>query len=247
MTSTDTKPAGPKRFRPTLWPTVFSILIFGLLVTLGTWQLQRLAWKQGLIDALHANQALPAVELPARIDDPEAWRYRKVSATGTFRFEDEIHIVAYDEASKLGYLVVVPLVRGDGTTVLVNRGWVPTEKADPKTRPEGQVAGTVTVTGMARPGWPQGWFVPDNAPDKNIWFWGDLPAMAKAAHAEGALPLFVEADATPNPGGLPIGGQSVINLRNDHLQYAITWYALAIGIAVIYFLFHFRPADAKKA
>lgn len=247
MTSIDTKPAGRRRFRPTLWPTVCTALVVGLLLVLGTWQLQRMAWKEGLIATLDANRALPPVELPGTIDNAEDWRYRTVSVTGTFRFEDEIHIIAYDAASKLGYLIVTPMVRADGTTVLVNRGWVPTEKADPSTRAEGQVAGVVTVNGMARPGWPQGWFVPDNAPDKNIWFWGDLPAMAQAAHAPDALPLFVEADKTPNPGGLPLGGQSVINLRNDHLQYAITWYSLAIGVAFIYFLYHFRPDEPKKA
>ena len=156
-------------------------------------------------------------------------------------------IIAYSAAAKQGYQIVTPMVRADGSTVLVNRGWVPTEKRNPETRPESLVSGVVTVSGMARPGWPQNFFVPDNSPETNTWFWGDLPTMAKAAHAPDALPLFVEADATANPGGLPVGGQSVINLRNDHLEYAITWYALAVGIFAVYFLYHFRPEDAPKA
>ncbi len=238
--------AGRRRFRPTLWPTVVSILVVGLFLSLGVWQLQRLAQKEALIAKLDERRALPPTELPARIDDPEAWRYRTVSATGQFRHADEIHIVAYTADAELGYQIVTPLVRADGTTVLVNRGWVPTEKADPTTRPEGQVGGTVTVTGMARPGWPQGYFVPDNVPAKNIWFWGDLPAMAAAAHAPDALPLFVEADASPNPGGLPKGGQSVLNIRNDHLQYAITWFVLAVAVGIIYFLYHYRPEPARE-
>lgn len=240
-------PTGPRRFRPTLGPSIITAIVVALLLGLGAWQLQRMSWKQGLIDALEAHRQLPPEPLPTRIDDPEAWRYRTVSVTGRFRHEDELHIVAYTADSKQGYLVVTPMVRADGTTVLVNRGWVPVDFRDPDSRPDSLVAGEVMVVGMARPGWPQGWFVPDNTPEKNTWFWGDLPAMAKAAHAPNALPLFVEADATPNAGGLPIGGQSVINLRNDHLQYAITWFALAIGVFAVYFLYHFKPVPPEKA
>ncbi|PWR19847.1 SURF1 family protein [Zavarzinia compransoris] len=238
-------PRAPRRFRPTLWPTVVTTIVIGLLLALGAWQLNRMAWKQGLITALEERRGQPAVELPATIDDAEAWRYRNVTVTGTFRHEDEIHIIAYSPAAKQGYQIVTPMVRADGTTVLVNRGWVPLESRDAASRPDSLAAGTVTVTGMARPGWPQGYFVPDNSPATNTWFWGDLPAMAVAAHAPDALPLFVEADKTPNPGGLPIGGQSVINLRNDHLQYAITWFALAIGVFGVYFAYHFRPDEPK--
>ncbi|MCF4166526.1 SURF1 family protein [Zavarzinia compransoris] len=247
MAPTASANPGRRRFRPTLWPTIVTLVVLASLLALGTWQLQRREWKQGLIDALEAHRALPPVELPTTIEDPEAWRYRNVTVTGTFRHADEIHIIAYSAASKQGYQIVTPMVRADGSTVLVNRGWIPTENREPETRPESLVAGVVTVTGMARPGWPQNFFVPDNSPETNTWFWGDLPAMAKAAHAPDALPLFVEADKTPNPGGLPIGGQSVVNLRNDHLEYAITWYALAVGIFTVYFLYHFRPEDAPKA
>jgi surfeit locus 1 family protein len=237
----------PRRFRPTLWPTVVTAIVIAILLTLGVWQLNRMAWKDGLISALNERRSLAPVELPTQIDDAEAWRYRNVSVTGTFRHENEIHIIAYSAEAKQGYQIVTPMVRADGSTVLVNRGWVPLEARDGKDRPESLVTGTVTVTGMARPGWPQGYFVPDNSPATNTWFWGDLPAMAKAAQAPDALPLFVEADKTPNPGGLPIGGQSVINLRNDHLQYAITWFALSIGVFGVYFAYHFRPDTPKKA
>lgn len=247
MATQTATPTGPRRFRPTLGPSIVTAITVALLLALGAWQLQRMTWKQGLIDALEAHRQLPPEALPTKIDDPEAWRYRTVSVTGTFRHADELHIIAYSADAKQGYQIVTPMVRADGSTVLVNRGWLPTDFRDQDRRPDSLVAGEVTVTGMARPGWPQGWFVPDNDPAKNVWFWGDLPAMAKAAHAPDALPLFVEADATPNVGGLPIGGQSVINLRNDHLQYAITWFALAIGIFAVYFLYHFKPVEPEKA
>ena len=79
----------------------------------------------------------------------------------------------------------------------------------------------------------------DNEPDKNFWFWIDIPAMARFARVEDRIVKegYLEADATPNPGGFPIGGQTRVDLPNDHLQYAITWYALAVALIVIYFLY----------
>ena len=102
------------------------------------------------------------------------------------------------------------------------------------------MSGAVTVEGAIRAPGVQHWLQPDNEPDRNIWFWNDLPAMA--AHAgiapDHLVPVFLEAGPAPNPGGLPIGGQTRVTLPNDHLQYAITWYALAAGLAMIYLLYH---------
>lgn len=230
----------PRRFRPTLWPTVASTLIFAVLIALGTWQIDRLHWKEGLIDTLNARLHLPPEPLPAELSDGEALRYRMVTVSGTFRHDREIHLVANSKSGDAGYLIITPLLRPDGAAVLVSRGWVPPAYVDPARRPDGQIADPVTVTGMARPGWPQGYFVPDNDTATNHWFWGDLDAMAAYAGLDHYLPVFVEADDTANPGGLPVGGQSVVNLRNDHLQYAITWYLLAVGIAGVWFLYHFQ-------
>lgn len=238
--------SAPRRFRPTLWPTIASTIIFAVLIALGTWQVNRLAWKEAMIAKLDERLHLPAEPLPAEPSDGEAWRYRMVSVTGSFRHDREIHVVAPSKTGDSGYLVITPLMREGGAAVLVNRGWVPPAYVDPSRRPEGQITGTVTVTGMARPGWPQGFFVPDNDTTTNHWFWGDLDAMAAYAGLDHYAPVFVEADDTANPGGLPIGGQSVINLRNDHLQYAITWYLLAAGILGVWFLYHFQPAGEPR-
>ena len=108
-------------------------------------------------------------------------------------------------------------------------------------RPEGQVAGIVTVDGAIRAPGVQHWLQPDNEPAQNIWFWSDLPAMAACGASrppDKLVPVFLEAGPAPDPGGLPIGGQTKVNLPNDHLQYAITWYALAAALAVIYVLYH---------
>jgi surfeit locus 1 family protein len=236
------------RFRPTLWPTLFTIPALIVLLGLGTWQVDRLHWKEGLIAERTARTtaapiALPAAGAqlsPAAITDLD---FRHGAATGTFRHEREMYIAARTMEGSVGYQIVTPLQQADGSVVLVNRGWVPETRKDPAKRAEGQLAGTVTVDGAIRAPGVQHWLQPDNQAALNIWFWSDLPAMA--AHAgvapEKLVPVFLEAGVAPNPGGLPIGGQTKVNLPNDHLQYAITWYALAFGLAVIYVLYHRQP------
>ena len=235
-------------FRPTFWPTAFTIPALIVLLGLGTWQVQRLHWKEGLIADRTARTTAPPLALPAAgvplspaaLTDLD---FRHGTATGVFLHEREMYLAARTMGGSVGYQIVTPLQEADGSIVLVNRGWVPETRKDPAKRANGQVAGSVTVDGAIRTPGAQNWLQPDNQPAQNIWFWSDLPAMA--AHAGVApdklVPVFLEAGASPNPGGLPIGGQTKVKLPNDHLQYAITWYALAVGLAVIYVLYHRRP------
>jgi len=232
-------------FRPTLWPTVFTIPALIVLLGLGTWQVQRLYEKEAQIAERTARTTAPPIGLPAAGAQlsPAALAdldYRHGAATGVFMHEREMYLAARTMEGSVGYQIVTPLQQADGSIVLVNRGWVPEARKDPAKRPEGQVGGTVTVDGAIRAPGVQHWLQPDNQPAQNIWFWSDLPIMA--GHAGIALdklvPVFLEAGPAPNLGGIPIGGQTKVNLPNDHLQYAITWYALAAGLAVIYILYH---------
>jgi surfeit locus 1 family protein len=86
------------------------------------------------------------------------------------------------------------------------------------------------------------WLLPNNRPDLNYWFWGDLPAMAKAAKLDPVrvAPFYIDADAAPNPGGWPKGGTTRLELPNNHLQYALTWFSLAVALIVIYVVYHRR-------
>jgi surfeit locus 1 family protein len=240
-------PASPRRFRPTLWPTVFALLALATLLALGTWQLQRLAWKTALINEIIARQAMAPIPLPTTIEDPAALRFRKVSVHGTFDHSREVHLFAHTKRGNLGYQVITPLKQDDGTWVLINRGWVPDERKDPASRAEGQVTGPVAITGTARPTWHRHMFLPDNDTATNHWFFGDIPAMA--AHLGlSVAPVFVEADATANPGGLPIGGQTpTADIANNHLQYALTWYMLAVALAGVYFVYHWRRDEPGSA
>ncbi len=239
-----TTPAERPRFRPALWPTLMALPAFLVLVGLGSWQVQRLMWKTDLIAFREAQLAAPAMPLPADLSDPaalDAFDYRRVTSSGAFAHEREIYLAA-SRRGAVGFRVITPLRRGDGRTVLVRRGWVPAEARDRAVRAEGLVAGVVTVEGVLRTRGRRGWFTPDNDVARNYWFWLDLPAMAAYA-GEGVPPLVIEAGPAPNPGGLPIGREYRVGLTNDHLPYAITWYALAVALAVIYVLSQRRPPD----
>lgn len=228
---------------------LFAGLGFLILIGLGTWQVQRLMWKTELIETIERHMALPPARLPADVMDPEDYRYRRVSVEGVFHHNKEIHLFAHSRAGEPGFQIITPLERPDGSFIFVNRGWVPDALKDPARRPQGQVSGPVTLTGIGRPTWQPAWLhrwiVPDNRPQTNLWFFGDLDAMATHLGITDYAPLFVEADATPNPGGWPQGGQTRIEIRNDHLQYALTWYALALALAVMFVLARRRGLSGR--
>jgi surfeit locus 1 family protein len=238
-----------RRFRPGLAATLFTLIAVTIMVGLGTWQVERLAWKNALIDRIESGLRAAPAALPARVENPADWDFRRVSVTGQFLHDHELDLAARSMNGRIGYQIVTPLKRDDGTLVLVNRGWVPLEKRDPASRPEGLPAGMVTIEGVARVPAERGWMQPDNDPATNMWFWYDIPAMAARAgvSASEALPVVIEAGAAANPGGFPIGGQTNVNIANNHLQYAFTWYSLAITLIVIYFVFHWRRGSKEEA
>jgi surfeit locus 1 family protein len=238
--------AGALRFRPRLWPSLATLAGLALLLGLGSWQLERLHWKQALIATRAAQLAAPAEALPATAADWRGWDFRKVSLRGTFRHDLEQRFGAFTVDDQFGQHVLTPLVRADGPAVLVDRGFVPADRAAIETRRQGEVTGAIDVTGIARYRGAErpGWFTPANQPADRIWYWYDLAALARAVGLE-LLPLVVEADATPNPGGLPVGGQTVTALPNNHLQYAITWYGLAAALLAVYIAFCFDPGGRR--
>jgi len=229
-------------FRPQLWPSVFAITIVLLCLALGVWQLQRLAWKRDLIARRAEAVAAAPVPMPQTLDEARALEYHPVIDRGTFLHDKEIFLGATSEAGRNGYHVLTPLREPTGRIVFVNRGFIPAELRDRAKRDEGEIAGTVRVTGLLRlpPVGKPAWFIPANRPDLNYWLWVDLPAMAAADGLADTTPFYIDADASPNPGGWPKGGVTRLDLPNDHLQYAITWFALAIAMGVIYVAYHRR-------
>jgi surfeit locus 1 family protein len=232
------------RFRPLFWPTVFSVPVLLLLLGLGSWQIERLFWKRELIAQRQAALAAAPVTAPRSLEEARGLEFRHVTDEGVFVHGKEIFLGATSEAGRNGYQVLTPLQEPSGRIVFVNRGFIPAELKDPAKRSAGQIAGAVVVEGLLRlpPVKKPAWFLPDNRADLNYWFWVDLPAMALADRLDRVAPFYIDADATPNPGGWPKGGVTRIELPNDHLQYAITWFSLAVALIVVYFLFHHRNA-----
>src|SRR5437899_719866 len=234
-------------FRPLFWPTLFTVPVALLCLGLGFWQVERLFWKRELIAERQAAVAAAPVAAPRSLEEALGMEFHHVGDEGVFLHDKEIFLGATSEAGRQGYQVLTPLLEPGGRTVFINRGFIPTEMKAPAKRATGQIAGTVHVQGLLRlpPAERPGWLLPDNRPDLNYWFWVDIPAMSAADELDRVAPFYIDADAAPNPGGWPKGGVTRLILPNDHLQYAFTWFSLAIALMVIYFLFHRRNAEPK--
>ena len=201
-----------------------------VFVFLGAWQVQRRAWKLDLI--ARVEQRLHAHPSPA--PGPAAWAaisrddaYRRVRLSGVFDHDAETLVQAVTEKGP-GFWVLTPLKTDRGFTVLVNRGFVPTERRAVLTRSAGNPAGPVTVVGLLRISELHGGFLRANQPGQGRWYSRDVQAIAAARHLTQAAPYFVDADAAPNPGGWPLGGLTIVRFPNSHLVYALTWFGLAL-------------------
>lgn len=223
---------GRMRIRPAaVVVIVMTVVMTGLLLALGTWQVKRLSWKLDLIQRVEQRAHAEPVDAPppsqwALMTDPATYEYRRVRLTGVFRHQDEVQVYTVSDLGP-GYWVLTPLQRDDGSLVIVNRGFVPSDKRDPSTRLEGELPARVDIVGLMRAPEAGGLFLRTNDPQNNRWYSRNLAQIAQAKSLGTVAPFYVDADATPNPGGLPIGGKTMLTFPNNHLSYAITWYILA--------------------
>src|SRR5688572_18901786 len=218
------------RLRPMLWPTLFSLPVLVVALGLAFWQLERREWKRDILDRIAVNQATQPMTLAELVKGPPLrHEYGRVRIAGTFLHDKEFFLAARSLKNKVGVHVMTPLRTDDGRIVLFDRGWLPSEMKDPARRAQSRPPGRVELAGIVRRTQERRQFVPENAPERNIWFHVDTPTMRRIA---GAPPdpvldrFFLEADAEPNPGGFPVGGQTRLDIPNDHLQYAITWFLI---------------------
>jgi surfeit locus 1 family protein len=215
------------------------------MIGLSVWQVDRLQWKTAMIEERQARLAGEPIALPPVGADVASLEFRRVMIAGTFLHEREMLLGARSLNGNVGYQVVTPMTLATGGTVLVNRGWIPARAKAPSARAAGQVSGDVGIEGVIRLPKTRAWMQPENEPRSGQWFYVDVAAMARAAGIDARQDLYVEAGSAENPGGLPIGGQTRINLPNDHLQYAITWALLAIILMVIYVAYHLKLEREK--
>ena len=231
---------------------VLTVAAIAMFLALGIWQVQRLVWKTGLIARVNARVAAPAVAAPGVTEwgqvNKAADEYRHVTLRGRLLNDAEAQVYTLSDYGA-GYWIMTPLRRDDGTVVYVNRGFVPMDKRVPATRLETQPQGEVTVTGLLRMPEVKGWLLAQaNDPTRDAWYRRDIAAMAQARHIGTVAPYFVDADATPNPGGWPKGGLTVVKFPNSHLAYALTWFSMAAMLAgVSTWLVWFRkPEDDDR-
>lgn len=209
-------------------------LLFLAFCALGTWQVQRRAWKLALIERVeqrvHAEPVAPPP--PARwaavnVADDE---YRRVQVTGQFLHEHESLVQAVT-VQGAGFWVMTPLQQADGTRVWINRGFVPPARRALADHGGALPAGTVALTGLLRITEPGGGFLRHNEPAQGRWYSRDVQALSAARGLQQAAPYFIDAAASPGPQGAPIGGLTVIQFPNTHAVYAFTWYTLALMVA----------------
>ena len=203
-------------------PLLFGIFGVAVLVWLGVWQVHRLAWKTAILAEIDARLAAAPVAVPAD-PDPVRDRYLRVAAKGVIE-PGELDVYTSVPERGVGYRVIVPLAMDDGRRILLDRGFVPIgEKDAPRHLGPIAVAGTLA--------WPDETDRFTSPPDraKNIWFARDVPLMAQAL---GTAPVMLVTATSDDPAA-PLALPQTVNIPNDHLQYAITWFGLAVVWAVM--------------
>jgi surfeit locus 1 family protein len=228
--------------RGVLIPSIAAATAFAVLLSLGLWQLDRKAWKEGLIATIEQRLSAPPVALPL----PSTWPQLRAAADEFLRvavtaeFLNDREALVYTSGSSLregssgpGYWIFTPARLADGALVMVNRGFVPDGKQDPAARPDGEVAGPINMVGVLRWPEPPGLFTPAGDPTRNIWFSRDSNAIA-AAKGVSVAPFYLELESPDPPGGLPRAGRLRPTLPNNHFGYALTWLGLACVLVGVY-------------
>jgi surfeit locus 1 family protein len=235
---------------------VATVVGCAILVSLGVWQLKRLAWKEALIAAVETRVGAAPVEIPTRADwarlDPAEYEYRHVRVSGVYDLGRQVLVFRALSSPRgrwggPGYLVMTPLELGDGAWVLVNRGFVPEDR---KSEASAGPTGTVSVTGLMRATEGRTWFTPVDDPARGQWFTRDVDGIAQALKLEGHAPFSIDADAGADPNALPEGGETILEFPNSHLSYAMTWFGTAlalVGVFIAYAVTQIRGAKTPVA
>ncbi|XP_055909550.1 SURF1-like protein [Eupeodes corollae] len=225
----------------------FLILLPVTAFGLGCWQVKRKIWKENLIKELKEKTLTAAVNIPENLEDLNQMEYRLIRVRGEFQHDKELLLgprsfIRPDGAEtgggllssrdgSNGYLVVTPFkLAGRDETILINRGWVSRKCVKAETRKDGQVPGEVELCGVVRLGEVRPQFTPDHKGD--IYLYRDLPRMCAQT---GASPYILDADYASTIANGPIGGQTRVTLRNEHLSYIVTWFSLSGATAWLWY------------
>lgn len=258
------------QFRPTLWATLAIIPALAVLIGLGVWQLQRLDWKEALIEIRAERVISPVIDLVPRtrvdvIRDPgnfemrlppqagidaiagdiAQYEYRPIRLAGQFRHPAAMHLVSRTRKGAAGEHVLTPFALVQGGVVLVDRGWVPPRQSNNATREYDRPQGRLMLEGYIRLFAVPGRFTPDNDPATDTWFWLDPDAMSTAVGEEVIGSFYVQAAPVDADGVMPAGSIPEIALRNPHLHYALTWFGVAAALIGVYLAAHITRRDER--
>lgn len=213
-----------------------------VLIALGNWQLDRRVWKEDVLETRAERITEPIAGYAAITavagSEVDTVEYRPIRLQGTYRADADIKLLSRTREGRVGFHIITALaIEAGDTTVWVDRGWVPVEGGVEVAPPP---EGIVSVDGYVRKFETPGQFTPDNEPDAGVWYYLDGDQLVAKAGTGPAAPFYVQKAPEAQPGIYPVGGVPNIALRNPHLQYAVTWYALAVVMMVIYVIFHIR-------
>ncbi|ACB94373.1 SURF1 family protein [Beijerinckia indica] len=243
--------------RGLFWPTIFAVFSFVLLILLGVWQLQRLAWKEDLIAKIEARAKSPPQALPPPAQWPSLapadYDYRHVTLSGSFLtgrdalvFRGSANAVAAGGGP--GYFVMTPFLLSSGGTVIVNRGFVPLDRKNEALLPAASPSPSVTLSGLMRPPEERNLFTPADKPEKGEFFTRDPALIASALQADNAAPFSIDLDPEPHQDTTwPRPGTTEISFPNNHLSYALTWFGLAIGLLLVFLVFVWNARKGAAA
>ena len=228
----------PYSFKPRLWPTLFTGLLFVCLLALGFWQVQRLEWKLGIVEQIESRAFMEPVSLPLNPINLDDLEYQSVFVTGEFNNNQEMTMYSVGPNGEPGYELYTPLLLSDGKYIIVNRGWVPEQIKQQELRPNTLVVGETRLEGLLRKPGEKLWYQPENEPSNNNWYFRDLNEMAETQNLGNVFPMYLYAARKSGDLNYPVAGRTEFNIVNNHLDYAMTWFGMAIVLIGIYIIVH---------
>ncbi|MGE0233503.1 MAG: SURF1 family protein [Flavobacteriaceae bacterium] len=233
--------AAPASRRAVVIAAMMALTGIAVTVTLGIWQLQRLAWKEDLLARIEGRLSaapVPLDEALRRAGEGEDVEYLRVALSGRYAEGTNLLLYSIGQGGTAGYEVLTPMITGPDRAVIVNRGFVPLDRIGAIATPEGERS----IVAMIRGPGSQSLFTPDNDPVGNRWFWRDIPAMTAQlrknapAVAPAEIPAYIFAAEPDDAGGWPRAGATRLDIPNNHLQYAFTWFAFAVIQALVFLI-----------
>ena len=226
------------KFRPFLWLTIVTLPALLVLIGLGSWQLQRLQWKNDLIASFETRSAADAIAIPAanaKLDDLE---FSSLALDGVFQHGQETLLTGRTYEGNAGFHIITPFILENNEIIYINRGWVPKKYADKKTRKFSLLEENVKVVGLVRLPQKKGYFVPENEPENGFWFTIIPEELNRHLNIIGENKFYIDELNIDEKLKLPMPANGKVQVPNNHLQYAITWYSLALGLLIVYFAWH---------